>query len=214
TGDRYSAMSHRPPSCQHHVERSRSNASATFQHRCSLAGAGPSRHWRFPCGTPIGQGKDAREPSTQHGPRDCPSAPGGRAHSGRVSALQPAWLGPPTSASWVGVPSCRGECLPGEAEMLGRALRTLFFGVVIGGVAVGACLAALVPGVVEIASAHHYTVHEFVRLRNLAQKSSVYWADGTPMGELGLQDRLDVKYSDLAGTAGSQRSINAVIAIV
>jgi len=97
--------------------------------------------------------------------------------------------------------------------MLGRALRTLFFGVVIGGVAVGACLAALIPGVVEIASAHHYTVDEFVRLRNLAQKSSVYWADGTPMGELGLQDRLDVKYSDLAGTAGGQRIINAVISI-
>jgi membrane peptidoglycan carboxypeptidase len=97
--------------------------------------------------------------------------------------------------------------------MLGRALRTLFFGVVIGGVAVGACMAALVPGAVEIASAHRYTVDQVVRLRNLAQKSSVYWSDGTPMGELGLRDRVDVKYADLAGTPGGQRVIHAVVSI-
>ena len=30
--------------------------------------------------------------------------------------------------------------------------------IVIGGIAVGACLAALIPGTVEIATAHHYTV--------------------------------------------------------
>ena len=38
-----------------------------------------------------------------------------------------------------------------------RSLVTFVVAIVIGGVAVGACLAALIPGTVEIATAHHYT---------------------------------------------------------
>jgi penicillin-binding protein 1A len=99
--------------------------------------------------------------------------------------------------------------------MVLRALRTLFFGIVIGGVAVGACLAALVPGATEIVTANHYTVKQITKLRGLSQKSYVYWADGSPMGELGLQDRQNITFKDLlfAPGGGGSRVINAVVAI-
>src|SRR5437763_16465529 len=97
--------------------------------------------------------------------------------------------------------------------MLLRALRTLFFGVVIGGVAVGACIAALVPGAAEIVTANHYTVPQITKLRSLSQKSFVYWADGSPMGELGLQDRQNANFGELIGSPGGIRVINAVISI-
>ena len=100
-----------------------------------------------------------------------------------------------------------------EAEMLlVRALRTLVLGIVVGGVAVGACLAALVPGAAEVVSAHHYTVKTVTKLRDLAQQSTVYWADGSPMGDLGNYFRQNVTYQDLASTPGGLRVINAVIA--
>jgi penicillin-binding protein 1A len=94
-----------------------------------------------------------------------------------------------------------------------RALRTLFFGIVIGGIAVGACLAAMVPGITEVATAHHYSVKTVTKLRDLSQKSFVYWSDGSYMDELGLQDRQNVSYNELAGSPGGQRVINAVVAI-
>jgi len=99
--------------------------------------------------------------------------------------------------------------------MVFRALRTLFFGIVVGGVAVGACLAALVPGATEIVTANHYTVKQITKLRNLSQKSFVYWADGSPMGELGLQDRQVTTFKDLlfAPGGGGGRVINAVVSI-
>ncbi len=96
--------------------------------------------------------------------------------------------------------------------LLVRALRTLVLGIVVGGVAVGACLAAIVPGGAEIVSGHHYTVKTVTKLRDLSQKSTVYWSDGvTKMDELGLQDRQNVTYAELAGSVGGQRVINAVI---
>src|ERR1700704_6156970 len=95
--------------------------------------------------------------------------------------------------------------------LLVRALRTLVLGIVVGGVAVGACLAALVPGGAEIVSAHHYTVKTVTKLRDLSQKSTVLWSDFTKMDELGLQDRQSVTYAELAGSQGGQRVINAVI---
>ncbi len=94
-----------------------------------------------------------------------------------------------------------------------RALRTLFFGIVIGGIAVGACLAAMVPGITEVATAHHYSVKTVTKLRDLSQKSFVYWSDGSYMDELGLQDRQNVTYNELAGSPGGQRVINAVVSI-
>src|SRR5438046_3170909 len=96
--------------------------------------------------------------------------------------------------------------------ILMRALRTLILGIVVGGVAVGACLAALVPGAAEVVSAHQYTVKTVTKLRDLSQKSTVYWSDGTVMDQLGLQDRQSVTYQDLIATQGGRRVINAVIA--
>jgi penicillin-binding protein 1A len=89
-----------------------------------------------------------------------------------------------------------------------RALRTLVLGIVVGGVAVGACLAAIVPGGAEIVSAHHYTVKTVTKLRDLSQKSTVYWSDGvTKMDELGIQDRQNVTFNEIP-----VRVTNAVIA--
>jgi penicillin-binding protein 1A len=92
--------------------------------------------------------------------------------------------------------------------LLMRALRTLVLGIVVGGVAVGACLAAIVPGGAEIVSAHQYTVKTVTKLRDLSQKSTVYWSDGvTKMDELGIQDRQNATFNEIP-----VRVTNAVIA--
>jgi membrane peptidoglycan carboxypeptidase len=75
----------------------------------------------------------------------------------------------------------------------GRLALTFVATIVIGGIAVGACLAALVPGSVEIATAHRYTVDEVKELRALSQPTTVYWADGSEMDSLGLEDREPIK---------------------
>ena len=51
---------------------------------------------------------------------------------------------------------------------LSRTLITFSSTIVIGGIAVGACLAALIPGTVEIATAHHYTAKQVGELQALA----------------------------------------------
>ena len=71
----------------------------------------------------------------------------------------------------------------------GRVLATLVFTIVVGGIAVGACLAAFIPGTVELVTAHRYTVPEVKKLRALSERSTVYWADGSVMDTLGLRDR-------------------------
>ena len=82
---------------------------------------------------------------------------------------------------------------PRDRSPLGLLLRsftTFVVAVVVGGLAVGACLAALIPGAVEIATAHHYTADSVKNLRGLTQQSTVYWNDGvTPMpcGQLGIE---------------------------
>jgi penicillin-binding protein 1A len=70
-----------------------------------------------------------------------------------------------------------------------RFIVTLVITTVVGGMAVGACVAALVPGVVGLVNAHRYTVKEVGRLRHLSERSTIYWADGSPMGTLGVRDR-------------------------
>ena len=71
-----------------------------------------------------------------------------------------------------------------------RTLSTFLLTIVIGGIAVGVCLAALIPGTVEIATAHRYTADQVGNLKKLAQPSTIYWADGTTsMGTFGLQAR-------------------------
>src|SRR3954469_10496614 len=75
---------------------------------------------------------------------------------------------------------------------LSRSLITVIVAIVVGGVAVGACLAALIPGTVEVATAHHYTAPQVRELKALAQPSTVYYADGSVMGEFGLQARQNI----------------------
>jgi membrane peptidoglycan carboxypeptidase len=72
----------------------------------------------------------------------------------------------------------------------GRLFGTFVITVVVGGLAVGACFAALVPGTVDIVTAHKYSVHEVDELRDLSERTKVYWDDGTSlMGTLGTLDR-------------------------
>ncbi len=74
-----------------------------------------------------------------------------------------------------------------------RTLSTFLLTIVIGGIAVGACLAALIPGTVEIATAHRYTADQVGDLKKLAQPSTIYWSDGTTsMGTFGLQARVPI----------------------
>ncbi len=72
---------------------------------------------------------------------------------------------------------------------LGRLGLTFVVTIVLGGIAVGACLAALVPGTVDVVTAHRYSVDEVKALRTLSERTTVYWADGSVMGTLGLEDR-------------------------
>ena len=59
---------------------------------------------------------------------------------------------------------------------------------VVGGLAVGACLALLIPGFRQIGAAHTYTA-QVGALRDLSQLTTVYDANGTEMAQLGTQDR-------------------------
>ena len=74
-----------------------------------------------------------------------------------------------------------------------RSLITILVAIVVGGLAVGACLAALIPGTVEIATAHHYTAEQVGELKALAEPSTIYWADGVrrwaTLGTRGPQNR-------------------------
>ncbi len=91
-----------------------------------------------------------------------------------------------------------------------RTLVTFLLTIVIGGIAVGACLAALIPGTVEIATAHHYTSKQVGELSALSEPSTIYWADGmTQLGsKLGLEAREPITSIDEV----PKPVINAVIA--
>jgi penicillin-binding protein 1A len=75
-------------------------------------------------------------------------------------------------------------------RFLTRSLVTVLVAIVLGGLAVGACLAALIPGTVQIATAHRYTAEQVGDLKKLAQPSTIYWSDGiTKMGTFGEEAR-------------------------
>ena len=101
-----------------------------------------------------------------------------------------------------------------QSSRFGTLLQTFVIfvvAIVVGGIAVGACLAALIPGTVEIATAHHYTAGTVKNLRSLSQQSTVYWNDGvTPMpcGQLGIEVHDPI--STVADVP--PRLVNAVIA--
>jgi penicillin-binding protein 1A len=92
-----------------------------------------------------------------------------------------------------------------------RSFTTLVVGIVVGGIAVGACLAAMIPGTVDIVTAHHYTARTVRDLKALSQPSTVYWNDGVtemPCGRLGIQQRDPIQSVDEVPA----RLVNAVIA--
>src|SRR6266508_5109801 len=78
--------------------------------------------------------------------------------------------------------------------------------VVVGGLTLGVCLAALIPGARQIALSHHYS-STVKSLGELSQPTLVYDTNGTQIGKLGVQDREPVELD-----AVPQILINAVIA--
>ncbi len=68
--------------------------------------------------------------------------------------------------------------------------------VVVSGLALGVCLAALVPGARQIALAHRYS-SSVKSLGELSQPTLVYDANGTQIGKLGVQDREPVELAEV-----------------
>jgi membrane peptidoglycan carboxypeptidase len=79
-------------------------------------------------------------------------------------------------------------------RQLPQAVRALIVTVVVGGVAVGACLAALIPGAAQLAASHHYTSNKIQDLKKLAQRSTVYDSANNVIAVLGLENREDVAH--------------------
>ena len=78
-----------------------------------------------------------------------------------------------------------------------HAFRALLLTVVIGGVAVGACLAALIPGAETLVSSSHFTSDKLGKLRGLAQRSTVYDSQSNVLAQLGIINREDVKLDEV-----------------
>jgi len=87
------------------------------------------------------------------------------------------------------------------------ALRSFLLTVIIGGIAVGACLAALIPGATAISAAHHYTSDKVADLKGLAQRSTIYDSAGGVIGVLGIENREDASLDEVPPLI-----LNAVIA--
>jgi penicillin-binding protein 1A len=77
------------------------------------------------------------------------------------------------------------------------AFRNFVLTIVIGGVAVGACLAALIPGATTIATAHHYTSDKIKELRGLNQRSTIFDSANNVIGVLGIQNREAAKLDEV-----------------
>jgi membrane peptidoglycan carboxypeptidase len=81
--------------------------------------------------------------------------------------------------------------------------------ILIGGVALGACIAALIPGIRTIATAHHYTSDVDTSLDQNALPSVIYDAAGNPLSTLAAEDRQPIASLDEV----PDQVENAVIAI-
>ena len=79
---------------------------------------------------------------------------------------------------------------------LPQAIRALLVTIVIGGVAVGACLAALIPGATTVANASYYTSTKLGELSELYQRSTVYDSAGNVLAVLGLENREPIESLD------------------
>jgi len=88
-----------------------------------------------------------------------------------------------------------------------RALVGLFFTIVVGGIVIGVCLAALLPSLGIITSATEYETELVTDLRDLSERSTVYDAAGNEMGVLGLENRQNVTLDQVPQTV-----IDAVVA--
>src|SRR5215475_9056833 len=92
--------------------------------------------------------------------------------------------------------------MPKPAQVLARFVAII----VVGGLALGVCLAALVPGARQIALAHSYKA-TVKSLGELSQPTTVYDSTGAQIGKLGVQDREPAELNEVP-----QILINAVIA--
>ena len=75
---------------------------------------------------------------------------------------------------------------------LGPVASRLLTAILVGGVAIGACLAALLPGTAVFTKAYSYQSNTIGKLRQLDQRSTVFNTDGNVIGVLGTQNRQDV----------------------
>ena len=96
---------------------------------------------------------------------------------------------------------------PFFVDKLAVFLRRFVVIAAVGGVAIGACLAAIIPGAQLIGLAHHYT-GEVQTLRQLSQRTTVYDAAGVQIGTLGTENRQPVTYEQIPRSV-----IDAVVAI-
>jgi len=70
-----------------------------------------------------------------------------------------------------------------------QALRALIVTIVVGGVAVGACLAALIPGASTLTTSTYFRSDKLAELSKLAERSTVYDSQGNVLALLGLENR-------------------------
>jgi penicillin-binding protein 1A len=77
------------------------------------------------------------------------------------------------------------------------ALGSFLVTIIIGGVAVGACLAALLPGLATLGAAEHYTSDKLGNLRDLKQRSTIFDSANNVIGVLGLENREDAQLSEI-----------------
>jgi len=80
---------------------------------------------------------------------------------------------------------------------VGGAARNFLITIIVGGIAVGACLAALIPGVVALAQANTSVGGGVAPLRDLSQRSTIYDSAGNVIGVLGTQNREDATLAEI-----------------
>ena len=88
-----------------------------------------------------------------------------------------------------------------------RALAGFLFTIVVGGIVVGVCLAALLPSLASIPGAAQYTTDLVTDLRDLSERSTVYDSAGNEIGVLGLENRQNVSLDEVP-----QVIVDAVVA--
>jgi len=76
-------------------------------------------------------------------------------------------------------------------------MKRLAITILIGGIAVGACVAALLPATAVFAKSFSYQSNAVNQLRALAQRSTVYDSNLEAIGQLGTQNRQDVALSQV-----------------